>query len=215
MEQPGANTHTVCPPWLQPPDAPSATPSDRVTDIDAEALLRILAAKNKGPRRQQRRGEFLRTLSHVHLASEGLAGILGPTLPKIVPQASIVYLYNNQLTDVSSLGRMRGLTMLYLQVCSYQRLCGNTPETLHLNQRHALLQVCSYHSTQHLVRRHAAPPGVLLPQRLCISTSAMLHLWVCSGHRDSASISQPAPCCTTRCVTAETQQLDRLCSSSS
>lgn len=59
----------------------------------------------------------LKRQTHLHLQSRNLVGYLAGDLFELVPNASAVFLQDNQLTHVPAISSLRNLTILYLQVC--------------------------------------------------------------------------------------------------
>lgn len=84
-----------------------------------ERLMRTFAGAKFTPRRGEDVQQFLRRQTHIYLQNQGLQGQLLECLPDMVPNACAVYLYSNQLSDVSALCRLSALRMLYLQVSGF------------------------------------------------------------------------------------------------
>lgn len=83
-----------------------------------QRLGRAFAAAKLRPRQGESITAFLHRQTHVYLQHQGLIGSLHDSMAELVPKASVLYAYGNQLTDISALSRLTGLRMLYLQVQS-------------------------------------------------------------------------------------------------
>lgn len=83
-----------------------------------DRLLHEFARAKIRPYRGEALRDFLRRQTHIYMHGQGLHGAFPDSVPLLVPKASVVYGYGNQLTDVSALARLSALKMLYLQVIS-------------------------------------------------------------------------------------------------
>lgn len=83
-----------------------------------DRLVHEFARAKIRPNRGEAVQDFLQRQTHVYLHSQGLHGLFPESVSRLVPKASVVYAYGNQLTDVRTLARLSALKLLYLQVSS-------------------------------------------------------------------------------------------------
>eukprot|EP00965_Chrysotila_dentata_P047927 1589836-Pleurochrysis_carterae.AAC.1 len=99
---------------------PSGMESSSAMYSRAMATEMVLKASKTKPRKGQSRADFLRTITHLHLAGQGLVGDL--ELLKICPGITVLYVYDNKLTSLRGVGGMQRLKGLYAQNNQIQQL---------------------------------------------------------------------------------------------